>query len=93
MTVFRGFAIIVASGISFAIGGGLLGYTLAIVAPGYYRNVFHEGHSALFDPVQVGIGLGVSQGFIVGLVVGAVVVLAVALAGSRMPRKELLDLD
>lgn len=93
MTVFRGFAIIVASGFGFAAGGGVIGYLLALVVPSYYRNVFRDGHSDLFDPVQVGIGLGVSQGLIVGLVVGAVVVLAVALAGSRLHRKERLNLD
>ncbi len=93
MTVFRGFAIVMASGIGFATGGGLLGYLLALVLPSYYRNVFRGGQSNLFDPVQVGIGLGISQGFIAGLVVGAVVVLAVAIAASKSPRKEPLDLD
>ena len=92
MTVARGFAIIVASGASFAAGGGGLGYALARVAPSYYRGVFSSGESPGFDPVQVGIGLGVSQGLIAGLVVGSVVVLAVALSGSRRPPKEPLDL-
>ena len=92
MTVFRGFAIIVASGIGFAVAGGLIGYSLALAVPSYFRNVFRDGHSPLFKPVEVGIGLGVSQGFIAGLIVGSVVVLAVALAGSRLPRKEPVDL-
>jgi hypothetical protein len=92
MTVARGFAIIVASGITFAVGGGALGYAMARLAPSYYRSVFRGGDSPDFDPVQVGIGLGVSQGLIAGLVAGSVVVLAVALSGWRRPAKEPLDI-
>lgn len=92
MTVARGFAIIVASGLSFAVGGGALGCALGRLAPSYYRGVFHGGGSPEFDPVQVGLGLGVSQGLIAGLVVGSVVVLAVALSDRRRPAKEPLDL-
>ena len=92
MTVARGFAIIIFSGIAFAAGGGGLGYALGRLAPSYYRSVFHGGESPGFDPLQVGIGLGVSQGLVAGLVVGAVVVVAVALSGSRRPAKEPLDL-
>ncbi len=92
MSVARGFAIIVASGVLFAVGGGGLGYALARLAPSYYRGVFRGGEAPGFDPVQVGVGLGVSQGLIAGLVVGSVVVLAVALSGSRRPAKEPLDL-
>jgi hypothetical protein len=88
MTVARGFAIIVASGATFAMGGGALGYALARLTPSYYPSVFHGGELPDFDPVQVGIGLGVSQGLIAGLVVGSVVVLAVALCGLRHPAKE-----
>src|SRR5205823_2802471 len=83
MTVARGFLIIILSGLGFALGGGLLGYTLAATAPGYYRGVFSSGHEPSFDPVAVGVGLGISQGLICGLVVGAVVVLAVAWYNSR----------
>lgn len=93
MTVVRGFAIILISSAAFAIGGGGIGYTLARVAPSYYRSVFHGGESPSFDPVQVGIGLGVTQGMIAGLVVGSVVVLAVVLSGLRRPPKEPLDLE
>jgi hypothetical protein len=77
MTVARGFAFIIASGATFAIGGGALGFALARLTPSYYRSVFQGGESPAFDPVQVGIGLGVSQGLIAGLVVGAIVILAV----------------
>jgi hypothetical protein len=83
MTVVRGFAIIVASGMAFAVAGGLIGSTLARSMPGYYRAVFPGGERPDFDPVQVGIGLGTTQGLVAGLVVGSVVVLAVALAGWR----------
>jgi hypothetical protein len=83
MTVVRGFSIIVAGGLAFAVAGGLIGSTLARSMPGYYRAVFSAGERPDFDPVQVGVGLGMIQGLIAGLVVGSVVVLAVALAGVR----------
>src|SRR5262245_925750 len=83
MTIVRGFSIIVAGGLAFAIAGGLIGSTIARSMPGYYRAVFPGGDRPDFEPVQVGVGLGITQGFIAGLVVGSVVVLAVALAGGR----------
>jgi hypothetical protein len=78
MSVMKGFAIVIASGLGFAIGGGLIGYALAVVAPAYYRGVFQRGSEPWFDPVAVGVGLGVSQGLLVGLLVGAVVLIAVS---------------
>jgi hypothetical protein len=83
MTVTKGFLIIILSGLGFAFGGGLIGYTLAVLLPGYYRGVFSSGREPWFDPVGVGIGLGLSQGLICGLVLGAIVVLAVAWYNSR----------
>lgn len=88
MSVKRVFAIVLASGVAFALGGGGLGYALARFAPFYYRGVFQGGDSPDFDPVQVGVGLGVSQGLILGLIVGSVVVLAVAISGSRRSEKD-----
>jgi hypothetical protein len=83
MTVTKGFLIIILSGFAFAFGGGLIGYFLAVLLPGYYRGVFSSGREPGFDPVGVGIGLGLSQGLICGLILGAVVVLAVAWYNSR----------
>ena len=68
-----------------AVGGGALGYALALMAPGYYRGVFPDGRHPDFDPLAVGLGLGISQGLIAGLLVGAVVVLSVAWYKSRRP--------
>jgi hypothetical protein len=83
MTVARGFLIIVLSSIGFAAGGGLLGYGLGVLVPGYYRGVYRDGRGPEFDPVAVGLGLGVAQGAICGVLVGATVVLAVAWYNSR----------
>jgi len=83
MTVFKSFVIILLSGLVGTVAGGALGYTLAIVAPAYYRGVFEGGRDPDFDPVAVGLGLGLSQGLIVGLLVGAVVVLAVSWYNAR----------
>jgi hypothetical protein len=83
MTVVRGFLIIILSGLVFSLGGGSIGYALAVFVPGYYRSVFSSGREPWFDPVAVGVGLGLSQGLICGLVLGAVVVLAVARYNAR----------
>ena len=78
MTVARGFLIIILSGFAFALGGGTIGYALAVILPGYYCGVLSSGREPGFDPVGVGVGLGVSQGLLSGLILGAIVVLAVA---------------
>lgn len=84
MGILRAFATIIASAIGFGLAGGLVGYLLGVVAPGYYRAVFRNGGEAYFDPPSVGLGLGVTQGLTVGLIVGALVVLAVAWYRSRV---------
>lgn len=83
MTVARAFLIIAASVVTFAAGGGLIGYALAVLAPAYYRGVFTNGRQPWFNPVEVGLGLGVTQGAVCGVIAGAVVVLAVAWYNSR----------
>jgi hypothetical protein len=83
MTAVKGFLVIILSGIAFALGGGGIGYALAVLTPGYYRGVFSTGREPWFDPVEVGLGLGITQGLISGLIMGAVVVLAVAWYASR----------
>jgi hypothetical protein len=83
MTITKGFRIIILSGFAFALGGGVIGYAIAVILPGYYRGVFRNSREPWFDPVDVGVGLGLSQGLFFGLVLGAVVVLAVAWYNSR----------
>jgi len=83
MTVARGFMVIILSGLAFALGGGLIGYALGAIVPGYFRGVFSSGREPWFDPVSVGVGLGITQGLVCGLALGAVVVLAVAWYNGR----------
>lgn len=83
MTVAKAFLIIILSALIFALAGGLIGYTLAVALPSYYRTVFRSGNEPWFDPKEVGIGVGVTEGGVCGLGVGAVVVLAVAWYNSR----------
>jgi hypothetical protein len=78
MSILRAYLIVFLSGIAGACFGGMVGYVMAVVLPGYYRGVFRAGGEVWFDPVQVGLGLGVTQGLLIGLALGAVVVLAVA---------------
>ena len=82
MTPIRGFVIVIASGVAFALAGGVIGGCLGYFAPAYYYAVFHMP-SVREYAVQIGVGLGATQGLIAGLVVGCVVVVATAWYRSR----------
>ena len=84
MTVVRGFAITIASGIAFGCFGALAGYALGSVAPDYYRIVFRIPSDIAINPAQAGLGLGVTQGCVSGLIIGLVIVVAVAWYNSRV---------
>jgi hypothetical protein len=79
----RAIVIIIACGVCFGAAGGLLGLTLAVAAPSYYRGIFRAASQPDFSPVEVGLGLGTTQGLIAGLIVGSVVVLSVAISDPR----------
>jgi len=83
MTVLRGVAITIASGLAFGFLGALAGYVLGSIAPDYYRTVFRIPPEVPINPAQVGLGVGMTQGCAVGLVVGLVVAVAVAWYNSR----------
>lgn len=72
MAVVRGIVVVVACGVLFAIGGGLIAAALNWLAPGYYPGVFphatRSGYAA-----DVGVGTGILQGLMLGLLVGTVV--------------------
>jgi hypothetical protein len=80
MMVVRGVAFVVACGVLFAVGGGLIAVMLNWLAPGYYPGVFppaaREGSA-----VALGLRTGVLQGQILGLIVG--VTIAVGLGWMR----------
>lgn len=88
MTVVRGFAITLASGLVFACFGATVGYILGSVAPDYYRIVFRLPPEVPLDPAQAGLGLGMTQGLGIGLIVGLVIVLTVAWYNSRIQGSE-----
>ena len=87
MTVLRGFVITLASGFGFSGLGALAGYVLAVLAPDYYRTMFHIRPETVFNPVQVGLGLGLTEGAAVGLVLGVVIVITVAWYDSRIEQR------
>ena len=89
MTVVRGFAITIASGIAFALFGAGAGYFLGSVAPDYYRTVFRISPDISIDPAQAGLGLGVTQGLAAGLAIGLVIVVSVAWYNSRIAKTQL----
>ncbi|WP_149499649.1 hypothetical protein [Roseiconus lacunae] len=84
MSVVRGFAITIASGIAFALLGAGAGFFLGSVAPDYYRTVFRMPPDLSIDTAQAGLGLGVTQGLVAGLVIGLVIVISVAWYNSRI---------
>ncbi len=87
MTVLRGFVITMASCLGFSGLGALAGYVLAVLAPDYYRAVLHIRPEVVFNPVQVGLGLGLTEGAAVGLILGVVIVITVAWYDSRMEQR------
>ncbi len=84
MTILRAYLLVFGTGALFGVGGGLVGWALAVANPGYYRGVFRSGSEPWFDPVQVGVGLGISEGLTAGTIVGAVVALALAYYRARV---------
>ncbi len=84
MTVLRGFAITIASGIGFGCLGAIVGRTLGLLAPDYYQVVLHIPPDLPLDPTQVGLGLGLTQGTATGVLIGLVIVVAVAWYRSRL---------
>jgi hypothetical protein len=72
VTVVRGIVVVVACGVLFAIGGGLIAASLNWFAPGYYPGVFPHADRGGYA-AAVGVGTGILQGLMLGLAVGAVV--------------------
>lgn len=83
MTVVRGFAITILSGVVFGLASGLIGFCLGTFAPDYYRVVFRIPPSMNVDPAHAGLGLGITQGLAAGLFIGLVIVVSVAWYESR----------
>lgn len=83
MTIFRGFAITIASGVAFGLGGGAVGYAVGRWLPGFYRTLFRATEDQEFDPVEMGLGLGLTNGLMLGVAVGLVIVVAVTWYNAR----------
>jgi len=85
MNIFKALATVIASTAIFGGLGLALGYQLGVLVPGYYRNVFRDGHTPQFDPIDMGIGLGITQGATAGMVIGVLLVLILAWHDTRRP--------
>ena len=81
--LFRSFYMIITTAIMFGAMGGLVGWVLAILLPGYFRNVYDAMDSEIW---QVGVGLGISRGLICGVLIGCSVLVATAWYRSRMAK-------
>jgi hypothetical protein len=88
MTVFRGFAITILSGLAFGAGGGLVGYAIGRWLPDFYRTVLANRDGVDFDPAQVGLALGLTNGLVLGVGVGLVIVVAVTWYNARLPQRD-----
>lgn len=77
MNLTKAFSVI---GICTVIGtvvGTTIGWLLGRFVPTFYRFMFEDGQSKLFNPEEMGFGLGLVQGLILGLAVGTLVVVVI----------------
>jgi hypothetical protein len=90
MTVKKALMTVLLWALSFAVLGGTIGAAIGVVAPGYYRSVFRNGHSPEFNPVQTGVGLGTIQGMALGLAIslGVIALFAWRDRQYRIPKTE-----
>jgi hypothetical protein len=80
----RALLFVAAFALGFGAAGMLIGYGMGVLAPDYYRGLFHSyGRQADFSPSDVGIGLGCTEGLMLGAAVGTLVVVALAWRRSR----------
>ncbi|QDU56018.1 hypothetical protein [Aeoliella mucimassa] len=86
LSMWRSFAIVVMSGVGFGLAGSLLGLMIALLAPDYYRMVFHISNNSGTSLLQLGMGLGLTQGVGCGIAVGVALVFANAWYRSRIAR-------
>ncbi len=80
LTILRARLTVLLTAASLAVIGGTVGGMLGLLAPGYYRQVFHLREDV--TPVELGIGLGVTQGSIWGLIIGLLIVAIIAWKGN-----------
>jgi hypothetical protein len=76
-------ALLAACDVVFAVGGGLGGWGLGKLAPGYFRVAQVEERPPVFPPTSAGIRRGATRGEVLGAIVGGFVV--VVRAGRRRP--------
>lgn len=78
LTPWKALLLPLASALAFCLVGALIGASIGVVAPSYYRAVVRNGDSATFDPLQVGVGLGATQGATAGALLGIVLLAILA---------------
>jgi hypothetical protein len=76
MTRVQSLITVIVSALVFGFLGGIIGFGLGRLTPGYYRAVYSRGDWHSFNPVEVGLGLGLTQGFAGGAVIGILLLLA-----------------
>jgi hypothetical protein len=86
MTAISALKTVLVWSIAFACVGGLVGATIGVVAPEYYRTVFRRGDSRNFNALQVGVGLGVTQGVASGCAISLAVLTLLAWRDIRTAR-------
>jgi hypothetical protein len=83
MTLLRAFAITIASGVAFGVGGGIVGYGVGHFLPDFYRTIFDVPQREAFNAAHFGLALGLTQGLLMGVGVGLVIVVAVTWYNAR----------
>lgn len=54
--------------------GGVVGFSVGLLAPDFYRVIIRYSEGPHFNPVQVGTGIGIVNGAFVGVAVGVALV-------------------
>lgn len=70
LTPWKALLLPLAGVLAFCLIGAIIGASIGLIAPDYYRTVVHNSDAPSFDPLQVGVGLGMTQGASAGAVIG-----------------------
>lgn len=88
MNVFKALATVVGTAVGFGIAGTTIGAFLGKYTPGLFLSLLPYRDSEVFDPMEVGIGLGLVNGLAWGIVIGILVVAILSWREVRLSQRD-----